>query len=268
MNLIKIPYVSLNTERALWNDVELNQSRYASGGFSDILKKPGATLYMDQKYDPAPITQLDAEKGDLHNARLVWSALKGLTPALARENRLWTRLCHSEALNYARDRWWKDAAVGNTEGLTRLHSFARTRNQCRDDNAVARLWWSAFVAYRLHPSDFEAALAALLNKADTRAAIVERPWTGARIPIGREIIQGLQTDEWLSAKEDNLREVMKKLNVSAAGLAIEACTGNDAELLILNAIRDAKTQSVALRNDDLSGKGKAKGKRKGKRKRK
>ena len=274
MNPTRIPYVSLNTEQMLWRDGASNMLRYASSGFDDLLAMPGATLYMDQTYDPAPLMELDADKGDLHNTRLVWRALKGLTPALARENRLWTRICHSEALTYARDRWWKGASAAEAESLTQLHCFARTRNQCRDDNAIARLWWSAFAAYRLHPSDFEGALAALLKKADTRAAIVERPWTGARVPIGREIIRALQNDEWLSGKDDNLREVMKDLNVSAAGLAIEACVGNEAEALILDAVDHAKAGSAAkVVKKSANSKGnikpnkriKRKGKRQGKR---
>lgn len=241
MALSPVPYLSMNTERYLWESVGENSSKYESLGFSEIIEAPGATLYLSQKYDPEPLTKLDAAKGDLSNARLVWDSLKYITPALARENRLWARLSHSEGLSYSRDRWWKGLSADKLEKASRLHAFARTRNQCRDDHSIARLWWSAYVAYRLLPNDFDKALAALLSKADTRAAIVERPWTGSRVPIGRSILQALQSDSWLSADQENLREVMKTLNVTGAGIAVEAVGSDGASSLVQKAIDAAKT---------------------------
>ncbi|HDS1127075.1 TPA: hypothetical protein QDZ99_000755 [Stenotrophomonas maltophilia] len=240
MSLVAIPYVSLNVERFLWRSISSHSDRYATGDFKEILDAPGATLQMSQRYDPNPIRELDAARGDLFNSKLIWKSLKHLTPALARENRLWVRLCHAEALAYSRARWWRESSKGSIDDSVRAHAFARTRTQCRDDNALSRLWWTAYVAHRLMPEDFDTALAALFNKADTRAAIVERPWTGSRSPIGSSIIRALQSDPWLSDKESNLREVMKRLNVTAAGIAVEASGEGLAAALVQEAVDFAK----------------------------
>lgn len=240
MTLLAIPYVSLSTERLLWNSAPSNAERYTTSDFNDILNAPGSTLEMSQRYDPAPLSDLDAGRDDLFNAQLVWKSLKHLTPALARENRLWVRLCHAEALLYSRHRWWSASPQDKLQDSVRLHAFARTRTQCRDDNALSRLWWSAYVAHRLLPEDFDGALSALLNKADTRAAIVERPWTSSRVPIGSSIVRALQSDSWLSGKESNLRDVMKRLNFTGGGVAIEVAERGLATALVQEAIDFAK----------------------------
>jgi len=53
---------------------------------------------------------------------------------------------------------------------------------------------------------------------------------------------------------------MKGLNVSAAGVAIEACVGNDAEALILDAVAHAKVGSATRIAVKEGGQGKGKGK--------
>ena len=42
---------------------------------------------------------------DIENSLILYRALNGMTPALARDERIWVRLSHIECLDYARARW-------------------------------------------------------------------------------------------------------------------------------------------------------------------
>src|SRR5688572_20012113 len=91
-----------------------NLGRYREGAFRDLAQQDGWAIETKfAKWDPAIVGQLDpsgSTEAEIRNSLLVFTGLYGMTPALAREERLWARLSHVECLEYARERWLRGAS--------------------------------------------------------------------------------------------------------------------------------------------------------------
>jgi hypothetical protein len=118
--------------------------------------------------------------------------------------------------------------------------FARTLTQCRDDNALARLWWTAYIADRTASGNFDDVLALLLKTADIRSNFVERTWMTTRPSIARGIVRAMVGDSWVTSSEKSFRETMKALNVRGAGIAFEVLSERQADDIIGDAVAHAK----------------------------
>ena len=86
---------------------------------------------------------------DAENSYIVFDALKGLNPNLARDERIWVYLTHFHCLDFTRKRWldpgWSDEKL--IAGI-RAHFFARGSRGFERNNSIASLWWWAFLASR------------------------------------------------------------------------------------------------------------------------
>lgn len=114
---------------------------------------------------------------DAVDAKILFESLKEMPPALARDERVWSTLCHLYAQPYIRAR--HKAALSDDEsdefvkGVVSRY-FADNPRAYERTNALARLWWFGFVASR-SSLDFEKTLDVLLSYTDFRASIIERP---------------------------------------------------------------------------------------------
>lgn len=230
-----LTYLSTRIERELLGDIETNLARYLSGDFSDLVTDPDWNIPLTISADLELLSGLLPEKGfaaEVANSLTVWKCLSQLTPALANESRIWTRLTHFEGLPYARARWI-DGATG-TRAVKRItdHFFGATRTARRDDNALGRLWWNAHIAHQAAPDRIEESLAALLKTADIRSNIVERPWIFMRPALAAGIIRMVSTDPKITATEDAFRTFMKNVNRNGGGLLFEAMARTDVDAFL------------------------------------
>jgi hypothetical protein len=189
---------------------------------------------------------LDASEGasaEVANSLLVWKAFPGITPALARENRIWVRASHIECLSFCRARWLPDANGMDEEklvSLIRSHFFAGTLTGCRDDHAVSRLWWNAWIAAHADPEDLEGALNVVLRRADTRSNLIERPWMFNRPMVAQAILGVLRNNQWVIEKEAHFRDFMKSLNVLGSGVAFEVLDRVSVDALMSRCVAHAR----------------------------
>lgn len=223
----RLKFVSEQILDDLVEGVPENLERYVSGDFSDLAKQYGWAIetttvqfHADKLADlkGGPTTP----EGEVHNSLVVHEALHGLRPSLAREERVWVRLCHLEGLEYARSRWLHNVKPDNLERQVRTHFFAETLNRVRDDNALGRLWWNAEIARIASPGDVRHGLEMLLKSADIRQSLIERSRTGGRPTLLRAIIATLASDPWLTSSEAHFREFMKVLNRDGGGVLLES----------------------------------------------
>lgn len=243
--MAKLLCVSQSVLSSLSEKIELNTHRYINGDFFELEKENGWRTELDSvdiNYDA--LTELNKtdinSEGDLKNSLKIFSALKNLSPAMAREERIWVRLTHIECLDYSRARW---GFKGEGEDLTKYihkHFFARTRTQIRDDNAISRLWWNAWIASNAFPEDPKWALEKLLFTADIRSNIVERPAIAMSRPVMAQIFIFLEKESWLTEKEKNFRSFMKVLNRDGGGLLFDAMDSKSIAALLRRCIDRAK----------------------------
>ena len=221
----RLKYLAAAAVDELKNNVKSNLSRYKSGDFIDLMAENEWSIELDFRADLSPLRDLipsDAPQAQIVNTELVWRALGDLTPQLACEEGIWVRLTHVECLEFSRKRWLTAEQDEDTaEKMVRLHFFAATRDQRRDDNSISRLWWNAFIAYQVGNSVDLSALDFLLRRADTRSNLIERSHTGSRIPLTQSIIRTSKKTPWVIESEMNFRRFMIAINKFGGGKVFE-----------------------------------------------
>lgn len=208
----------------LAGEIDQNIGRYRTGDFLDMSQQNGWAIESRlATWEPDIAVKLDPSgtpDAEARNSLLVWRGLSGMTPALAREERLWTRLCHVECLEFARARWLNGKETD--PNMVRIHFFANGTTGCRDDNAIGRLWWNAHVASLASPDDVELGLHRLLARANYRMQIIERANTGFREPLVRGIVRMLGSEPWLDIDDEAIVDFMKEVNKRSGGVVFEA----------------------------------------------
>lgn len=224
MSREKLSYLSTKTLDDLYAGILENIERYRSAGFEDLVEDGGWDIHLSVEIDLDPLQELDpagTPEAEIENSLLVWRALHELTPALACEDRIWTRLSHVECLDYSRMRWLTSGDKASTAKAVRAHFFAPGMTACRDDHAISRLWWNAHIAKDVRPNDQRTALELMLKTADIRSNFVERTWTVGRPRVADSILRIMEREEWITNKESNFRNFMKSVNHRGGGVVFE-----------------------------------------------
>lgn len=248
MSLKKLLYVGQSVADSLLDSIPANTERYVSEGFQDLAEKGNWDIATNLTYDPSPLQDLDPDRtaeAEIKNSLLVWRALKGLTPSLATENRIWIRFTHLECRDFCRKRWLDGKSGDALHNAVRAHFFADTRTRWRDDNAVSRLWWNYWIAQRLLPEDPERALTIIYRSTDMRLSTVERPGLFIRPAISAAIIRAFVRDEWVLTREEHWRKFMTVLNKTGSGRVFEAMTDTETDHLMDQCLEEAKSSFVS-----------------------
>lgn len=224
----KLRYVSTATIEALRGDIAANLARYREGDFLDLVPQNDWSIELPLDVDLTPLEKLDPSgtpAAEIANSRLVWEALGSLSPALACEEGIWVRLTHIECLEYSRARWLNSGMDADQAAkAVSEHFFAGSLTARRDDNAVSRLWWNAFIANLTMPGAGLPALDTFLKKADLRSNFVERSVTASRPVLAAGIVRIMQRNPNVAGREDSFRAFMKSLNRLGGGIVFEAMT--------------------------------------------
>lgn len=252
--MTRLLHVSESKLSELREGVERNLERYLTSGFSDLVGYPGWSLELALEVDLSSLAELDGSgnraETDLRNTLLVDRVLGSMSPSLANEERIWVRLSHVECLAYSRERWLSATATDEARvAAVRKHLFAATHTGIRDDHAIARLWWNAFIVRRCFPHDVERGLSLLLRSADVRSNFVERVWLTSRRPLAAGVFRKMDRDERVLASEESFRRFMKTLNVLGGGLVFEAMRESSIDALLDRCVEAPQLDQKTERED-------------------
>ncbi|MBO6946391.1 MAG: hypothetical protein JJ855_00310 [Rhodospirillales bacterium] len=236
--------LSENVTDDLRANISDNMPRYLEGDFADLSRQPGWEIRLDTEVDLSPLADLDPSgkpEAEIGNSRLVWRALGALRPSIACDERIWARLTHIECLEFTRARWLAGEKPEEHNNLVRTHFFARTMTRRRDDNAISRLWWNAWIAERVRPGTNLEALEMLLSRADIRSNIVERSRTASRRALADGILRAMERDEWVTGSEINFRKFMISVNREGGGLLFECLPADAVDGFMDRCVRQAQS---------------------------
>lgn len=239
-------YVSANVMEGLREGIKDNLDRYLTGSFVDMSSDTGWEIPLSIRANLAPLEDLESTVSpevEIANSKRVWEALGHIRPSLACDERIWVRLTHIECLKFTRQRWLKG---GNRSALTRSvrdHFFADTLTRRRDDNAVSRLWWNAYIAEQIMPGTDLEPLHTILKTADIRLNLVERSRTLARAPIAAGIIRVMERETWISEEESNFRSFMRVLNKEGAGILFECLPSQEIDTFMNHCLKSAQQRN-------------------------
>lgn len=237
MTVASLKYLSEKKLSELKEDIAANRDRYEAGDFLDLEHDNGwavetSTVQVNHDLLASLNGTARTAAADIDNSLILFQALQGMTPALAREERVWARLTHIECLGYSRDRWLSGNSGEQLDSQVRIHMFAPRLTAIRDDNALSRLWWNMHIASIADPNDPEGALRLILKTADIRSNFVERTNTAARKPLARAVVRAMRREPWITSSEGAFREFMIALNRDGGGILFEALTDDEADALM------------------------------------
>ena len=187
---MKLPIFKRKAVERLWHVASNQPTSYSDRAFSpdgksikddEIQELPGVNFdpnLFKQLTLPSPEKSVGAS--DAENALILFQELRGISPKIARDERVWCALSHL----YGNDFIWRRHVKGTAdETLSRTlqtRYFCRANGKYRGferDNALSRLWWWAFMSSRVESLTHAEALEALLESTDFRDTIVGRPTT-------------------------------------------------------------------------------------------
>ena len=204
----------------LYKDIAINLPRYRDGDFEFLSEDPTRFIESKCQIDEERLLDVHCAPDDINEVACclaVADGLNGVTPYLARDERVWVRLTHIELLHYSRMRW--PIPSKNEEAIIHIqkHFFAKSARGIERDNAVSRLWWMATVASKVEGLKTSEALTALLFQSDVRANIIERPSTSQNTALLSALViqlhKSLKSDQQLFERE-RFRSLMKQLNLN------------------------------------------------------
>lgn len=226
--------------------VPANLERYASGDFADLSKESGWAIETNAcQWDDSATSRLIVDStpdAEVNNSLVVYGALAGMTPAMARDERIWARLCHVECLDFVRARWLKPG--GSLESRVRAHCFAPGLPGCRDDNAIGRLWWNAYVAKLASPDDIEFGLNRLLARANIRLQVIDRADTAFREPLIAGVVRILG-ESWFNTYDAAVADFGFEVNKASGGIIFEALSKSEIDAHLAYCLAAAKRRSGA-----------------------
>lgn len=232
---MRIYMISTEGLEVLKENIAVNLPLYrGEGTFKDL--KLVRRSYVDIEGNFDGLDNTGGAKSDAKNAKIIFDALKGVSPELARREELWASLTHGDLFEYSRTRW-KVAAEDDQKAVNyvKSHFFADAHRLIESRNAVSRLFWGGRLASRVKNHSMEEVLDTLFSLSDFRMNFVERPSiiqspTLFSAVIG-QMIASKNGDEILVSRDPN-REFLKEVNHLFGNLAIECLSQQKVDSLV------------------------------------
>lgn len=88
------------------------------------------------------------DKDDLENSKMIFNALKTLTPSQACDERIWTAITHGIGWEYMKKRWpLSKGAKDPVKYIKKNYFFAHGETRSLMTNAISKLWWVSYLTY-------------------------------------------------------------------------------------------------------------------------
>ncbi len=248
---MRLGYFTEHAYERLLADVEKNADRYSDKfgwvenyftGAPDYFRLSSVSAESFTPYRVAgELTDEQKTEEDLANVRIVFSALKNLTPWQASNKYMWAYLCHCDkgCWDYIQHRWI-NANRGNT---VKTRFFATLPGSLLNDNAISRLWWYGYFTHNESLADPFMMTRILLTNQTVCTDVID---TLNRTSPNR--IQGvlLAIDEFKQEMEQNegivkyVRECNRYLNRYAAVTLLDFLTKEEIKEIALGFLREAR----------------------------
>jgi hypothetical protein len=166
-------------------------------------------LEIDLQIPPAGTSQFDLE-----NVKILYTALKHLTPVQASDERLWAYLTHVTFWKYMRNRWPSEQYAKSSryrQIMQERYLFMGDRSRALIRNGIARLWWYGHASYDEARTDPFELTEALLKNLDVTQSILERAFS-KNLTVTHAILTALVEQEQAGRPfyvRDKVRELAK-----------------------------------------------------------
>jgi hypothetical protein len=237
----KLKFLKQSSLDRLRSNIEPNQKRYTEdASFLDDYFA-GATWYVESNIVlPDGIElQIPTSKGelfDLENTRILYSALKHLTPVEASDQRLWAYFTHVSHWEYMRRRWPAEQYLGKgrlKEVMQERYFFMSDRSRALLRNGMARLWWYGYCTYDENRKDPFELTGALLKKLDVAQNFAENAF-GRNVDVIKALLSVVLEREFY--EREPVRELARYINQIGGVTIIDALPHDELRGLVTDKI--------------------------------
>jgi len=213
----KLTFLKQSSLDRLQTNISANQHRYSEDAAWLSSYFTGSAWLLESNVVECPSFNLQiptskTELFDLENTRIVYTALRHLTPLQASDPRLWTYLTHVPHWEYMRKRWPIEQYLGKQrlrENIQERYFFMSDRSRALIRNGMARLWWYGYCSYDETRADPFELTTALLKNLDVTQSILERAFS--RNTNVTKAVLGVLLDREKSGQAFYVREKVRDL---------------------------------------------------------
>lgn len=199
---MRLSYLTDEALATLRAQLPQNLSCYASNDqnfFSDILEDmqgerwDSSLVFPDFELDETS----DYSISDTRNVRVLYSAMRNLSPSIACDERLWVGLAHGYFWDYVQYRQAKQIASLNEQQIATSFFFTNGHRRSLYVNCLSRLWWIGFLTYDESNSEDPFALTDLITKQafPSRSVIFSSSNITANKQIGLGVLDSIKKRE-------------------------------------------------------------------------
>jgi len=231
---MSIKFIKEEELKNLYNCIAENIECYKSKGFTDIFEDMSMIhLHDGLTFDTNKIQSISGSHLlDASNSSIIFKAMPGMTPYLAKDERIWVYLCHTVLFDYINERWPVPDNAPDEKIIQhiKLHFFAKTDRNFERDNAGSRLWWGAYFASQIKNMDFDDAVSSICRNQDYRSVITGRPTSSSSMNLFGILLENynksLNGDKKLT-KRENYQKYLKEVNLMGGRSLIPVMTDSE-----------------------------------------
>lgn len=255
----------------LYEDIDANLDEYLYGDFKEYVNNEEFTYQHDgQSFDIDKLSSISGGRDDdAKNARIIFDALEGLTPFLAKDLRFWAYLSHTYLFEYIKERWpikeeWsRERKVHHI----RLHYFVLNKSYDREierDNAISRLWWTAFMAKKMSQIELSEAINILFRDLDVLSNAFGRPSSSSNKNLLFSVMNRIndsQNNDRALVKNRIYRNFFKDINIFGGSRIVPAMSDYNLDkaldaiqqkVIVSTESNDLETQLTAFRDNVIN----------------
>ena len=237
---MKIPAISNVWKQTLLNNLSSSDAVYLTNDFHwddvppDEKFEIEGTEFEEDLFDSLKIEK-PLGKCDLTNAKIVYEGLRGLTPAIARDDRVWIALAHYFGAGFTVDRHVDKEETRKKRHLSILKFFfaidpnAKGIRALTRTHGLSRLWWTAHTASKIGAPSLDECLKIFGSDTDFRNQLMERPTNANGPPAVRSTCLARQAVSASGKKvsREQLRDWMVEINFIGGGTLLAAQNPDD-----------------------------------------
>lgn len=217
--------------------------------------EPWVTSFFESEWEQSsginiPDVELRLPNGndsyDLENTKRLYTALEGLTPAQAADERLWVHLAHTRFWDYMVRRWPVAGKPNQPVFISERYFFMRNRSRAIFRHGIARLWWYGHVSFDARRDDSFELTRQLLATLDVTQSIVERSVSNVRA-LTLQILDELHERDDAGqpfTKRGQFRELMRYFNAVSGVTVLDTLADQEIRSMIRQKIEEIEAAAT------------------------
>lgn len=177
---------------------------------------PEFSLEMPEKY---------SGKTDCENAKILYTALKKLTPTQAKDERFWSGLAHSNLYAFSRYRSGLPTKELSEQKVLVHFYFGHSKRRSLFTNQLSRLWWVAYLIYdeentknhfeglEFFENDFSGKALTMFSSTFTSNPNITRAILKGILDIQKELDKNISIDQF--------REILRYINILGSRILLD-----------------------------------------------